>query len=69
MWQGVKESNPRKWFWRPLYYRYTNPPPYVVEFFKLCGAGRPLLVRQSFSVGGYCHDTTPPSKRIKNLEL
>ena len=25
-WQGVKESNPRKCFWRALYYHYTNPP-------------------------------------------
>ncbi len=23
--QGVQESNPPKWFWRPVYYRYTNP--------------------------------------------
>jgi hypothetical protein len=24
-WQGRRESNPRKRFWRPLYYHYTTP--------------------------------------------
>lgn len=32
-WQGWQESNPRKWFWRPLYYHYTTPLSYPIILF------------------------------------
>ncbi len=32
-WQGWRESNPRPWFWRPIFYHCTTPPKYYSWLF------------------------------------
>ena len=41
LWQGLRGSNPRLWFWRPAYYHCTKPPykenqSYLVSLCMVC---------------------------------
>ncbi len=33
-WQGLQESNPRQWFWRPLYCHYTKALYFCISIFQ-----------------------------------